>query len=147
MTPREAVVAEALSWLGTPYHSHACVKGQGVDCVQLLVAAYGVVGIAHPLGSPRDYANDWHLHKSEERYLIGIRDAGGIEVVEPQAGDLMMIRYGHTYSHAGIVVEPGLLVHAYLRRGVILTRFGEDPLLKRDKPRPHLFFTLQGLQP
>jgi cell wall-associated NlpC family hydrolase len=146
VTPREAVVAEALSWLGTPYHSHARVKGQGVDCVQLLVAAYAVVGIEHPLGGPVDYVSDWHMHKSEELYLQGIGEAGGIQVAEPQAGDAMLIRYGHTYSHAGIVVEPGLLVHAYLRRGVILTRFDEDPLLKRDKPRPHLFFTLQGLQ-
>ena len=28
---RAAIVAEAMSWIGTPYHSHARIKGVGVD--------------------------------------------------------------------------------------------------------------------
>jgi hypothetical protein len=37
---RAAVVKEALTWLGTPYHHHARVKGVGVDCARLLCAVY-----------------------------------------------------------------------------------------------------------
>ena len=32
---RAAVVAEAIAWLGTPYHHRARIKGVGVDCAQL----------------------------------------------------------------------------------------------------------------
>lgn len=41
MTPlelqqRAAVIAEAESWLSTPYHHEARIKGHGVDCAQIL---------------------------------------------------------------------------------------------------------------
>ncbi|MDO6044547.1 hypothetical protein Q4P48_08410 [Neisseria gonorrhoeae] len=42
---RARIVEEARSWLGTPYHHHAMVKGAGVDCAMLLVAVYGAVGL------------------------------------------------------------------------------------------------------
>ena len=37
---RAAVVAEARSWIGTPYHHAADVKGHGVDCAMLLIRVY-----------------------------------------------------------------------------------------------------------
>jgi cell wall-associated NlpC family hydrolase len=30
------VIAEARTWIGTPYHHQQCVKGHGVDCAQLV---------------------------------------------------------------------------------------------------------------
>ena len=42
---RQAVVAEALTWLGTPYHHRARVKGAGVDCGQLLAAVFEGAGV------------------------------------------------------------------------------------------------------
>ena len=65
---RAAVVAEARSWIGTPYHHAADVKRHGVDCAMLLVRVYADVGLISKF-DPRPYTRDWFLHRSEERYL------------------------------------------------------------------------------
>lgn len=130
---RSRVVAEALSWLGTPYHHHARIKGAGVDCAQLLAAVYEAAGcVGHiELGN---YATQWHLHHSDELFLDWLRRCGASALpagAAPQPGDIGVWRYGLTHSHGGIVVEAGadpLVVHAYIRRKVIPTRVSEAPL-------------------
>ncbi len=67
---RAAIVREARSWIGTPYHNCADVKGRhgGVDCGMLLVRVFVDTGLVAPF-DPRPYPPDWHLHRSEEKYL------------------------------------------------------------------------------
>ncbi len=65
---RKDVVAEARSWLGTPYHHAADVKGHGVDCAMLLVRVYCDLRPDRTF-DPRPYTRDWFLHRDEERYL------------------------------------------------------------------------------
>ena len=88
---RAAIVAEARSWIGTPYHNCADIKGAGVDCGMLLVRVFVDAGLCPPF-DPRPYPIDWHLHRSEERYLGFIFDRGS-EVADPQPGDVMVLRY------------------------------------------------------
>ena len=127
MTPldlRAQLQLEALRWLGTPYHHQACVLGAGVDCLMLLVAVFQEVG-ALPRGfDPRPYSPQWHLHRSEEVYLAGL-DAwlrplpDGAPV---QAGDVLVWRFGRTFSHAGLVVQQGdhlEVVHALVQVGEV----------------------------
>ena len=45
---REKIVAEARSWIGTPYHNCADIKGVGVDCGMLLVRVYVDTGVVPP---------------------------------------------------------------------------------------------------
>lgn len=66
-----AVVAEAKSWIGTPYHHMARVKGVGCDCLTLLAAVYHKAGVIPTIEIPY-YPPDWHLHRSAERYLYGL---------------------------------------------------------------------------
>jgi cell wall-associated NlpC family hydrolase len=40
MEERLRVVRVAQSWLGTPYHHHAALRGVGVDCAYLLIEVY-----------------------------------------------------------------------------------------------------------
>lgn len=132
MTTRAAVVAETRSWLATPYHHHARIKGVGVDCAQILCAVFEAVGMVAPVDTGF-YPVDWHLHHSAERYQ-GWLDRYGRNLAAgeaPQPGDVALFKFGRCYSHGGIVVESDLLVHAYMGRGVILTRLSEDPLAGR----------------
>ena len=78
MTPdqRAAVVAAARGWLQTPFHHGACVRGVGVDCLQLLIGVYGGLGLI-PAIDPGPYPWDWHMHKDEERYLNGVAQVSG----------------------------------------------------------------------
>ena len=112
---RSAVVAAARSWLGTPYHHAADVKGPkgGVDCAMLLVRVYVDLGLVEPF-DPRPYTRDWMLHRSEERYL-GFLLARAPEVETPGPGDVTLFKVGRCYAHGGIVTnpEPLTIVHAF----------------------------------
>ena len=63
----ERVVAEAKTWLRTPYHHAADIKGVGVDCAMILLRVYQAVGAVPPEVDPRPYPADWFLHRDEER--------------------------------------------------------------------------------
>jgi NlpC/P60 family putative phage cell wall peptidase len=110
---RAAVVAEARSWLGTPYHHAADVKGAGVDCAMLLVRVFCDLGLVPPF-DPRPYTRDWFLHRSEERYL-GALLARAREVRAPGLGDIVLFRMGRCFAHGGIVIkaEPLTIIHAF----------------------------------
>src|SRR5579863_1262272 len=112
---RAAVVAEARSWIGTPYHLGADVKGAGVDCAMILVRVFCDLGLVAPF-DPRPYSNDWHLHRGEEVYL-GLLLARSREVARTEVGpgDVVLFRYGRCFSHGGIVTsaEPFTMIHAF----------------------------------
>jgi cell wall-associated NlpC family hydrolase len=110
---RTAVIAEARSWIGTPYHHAADVKKHGVDCAMLLVRVYANVGLIENF-DPRPYTRDWFLHRSEERYLGFLFDRA-YEVREPGIGDVIVFKIGRCFAHAGIVsrVAPLAMIHAF----------------------------------
>lgn len=127
---RAAIVAEALSWLGTPYHAHARVKGAGVDCVNLLCAVAEGAGLIPPT-DPGFYAREWHLTHSPELFADEL-DKRATRTDWPQPGDVALYRFGRTYSHGAVFLEPGLLLHAYARvGGVVVHRWYESPLAGR----------------
>jgi cell wall-associated NlpC family hydrolase len=114
----ESVVAEALTWLNTPYHHHGRLKGVGTDCAMLLCEVYRVCGLI-PFIDPRPYPPDWHLHRGEERYLHWVEDYAD-PVESPAPGDVALYKFGRAVSHGGIVVDWPLIVHADIREGVVL---------------------------
>lgn len=107
---RAAIVAEARTWLRTPYHHRARVKGAGVDCAMLLAEVYERVGLI-PHVSPLPYPMDWHLHRGEERYLKWVEQYAG-SVSQPLPGDIALWRFGRCFSHGAIVVEWPMVIHA-----------------------------------
>ena len=127
---REAVVAEAESWVGTPFHHAARVKGAGVDCLMLLAEVYERAGIIGRV-EPRFYVPDWHLHRDAERYMEGLlRYARPIDG-PPEPGDIGLFRFGRTFSHGAIVTEWPRLVHAYWNLGVVHGDANLHPLADR----------------
>ena len=117
---RAAVVAEARSWIGTPYHHAADIKGVGVDCAMILVRVFCDLGLVEPF-DPRPYTRDWMLHRDDERYL-GFLLARAREVNEPGAGDVVLFRFGRCFAHGGIVIArtPLTIVHAFAPARVVL---------------------------
>lgn len=107
---RDAVIAAAESWLGTPYHPHGRVKGAGVDCLMILAEVYEAAGVTGHVEVPY-YRPDWHLHRSAEQYLEGLMGHAR-EVAAPEPGDVALFRFGRTFSHAAIVVAWPRVIHA-----------------------------------
>ena len=130
MDLRQRIVEEARSWLGTPYHHQAMVKGAGVDCAMILVAVYRAVGLIPAGFDPRPYPQDWHLHRDAERYLGNITRFC-CEVESPQVGGIAVWRFGRTFSHGGICIGGNQVIHSYIGRGVVLDDMGQAELSGR----------------
>lgn len=120
------VIEEAKTWLNTPYHGGAKIKGIGVDCGQLLIAVYENVGLLTAGEcSPGHYSNEWHLHRSEEKYLGWVEKFCDPVTGEPQPGDIALFKFGRCVSHGGIVLEYPTIIHAYIGLGVVMSNINE----------------------
>lgn len=53
---RQAVVAEAKTWIGTGFHHEARIKGAGVDCAQLLIAVFSACGFVPEFTTPTSHS-------------------------------------------------------------------------------------------
>lgn len=140
MEQRARVVAEARSWIGTPYHNCGDIKGVGVDCGMLIVRVFVDTGLCAAF-DPRPYSVDWHLHRCEEKYLGFVLERSA-EVGAPRAGDIAVFRWGRCFSHGGIVTRPRPLaiVHAYHpARGVIEEEIGNNAALADPQRTCRLF--------
>lgn len=112
---REAIVTEARSWIGTPYHTHAGVKGVGVDCGMLLVRVYTTVGLLPEGTDLPNYAPDWYLHEQSSGWVEDYLSSFTHEVDTVDLGDILLFKYGRAYSHGCIVtcLNPVMVIHAY----------------------------------
>jgi hypothetical protein len=136
---RAAVVAEAKSWLRTPYHHAAMCKGAGVDCAMLPAAVYRAAGLI-PDFRIDHYPPDWHLHRDAERYL-GIVTRYATEIPAPTGpGDFVLYRWGRAFAHGAIILDWPVIIHAMTGIGVTLDN-GEGGRLTG---RARRFFTLWG---
>lgn len=108
---RAAVLAEAESWVGTPFHHAARVKGAGVDCLMLLAEVYERAGIVGRV-DPGYYVPDWHLHRAAELYIEGLTRYAREIAGPPEPGDVALFRFGRVFSHGAIVVAWPRVIHA-----------------------------------
>lgn len=138
---RALVIAEARKWISTPYRNMADIKGVGTDCGMLLVRVFVDTGLCAPF-DPRPYPIDWHLHRSEERYLGFIFDRCA-EVEKPGPGDVIVFKFGRTYSHGGIITcaDPLTLIHAYWPAKRVLEQILAQDVQLSDPKRVRKFFS------
>lgn len=140
---REAVEAEALSWLKTKWHHRGRVKGVGVDCAMFVREVYSRAGVGE-IPEPGAYPPDWHKHRPEERFLSYL-PPGAVELPEgeiPGLGDLLMFKIGKVFSHSAICLHWPQGIHAAIQeRMVTLVDIDRDVGLV-DAPRR--CFTFEG---
>lgn len=120
---RDAIVAEARAWVGTPYRHQSSAKGAGCDCVGLVRGVWrGLVG-AEPEPLPA-YAPDWDEGGAEHLRDALARHFRSVTVDEAEAGDVLLFRMvaGAAIKHAAILVTPDAVVHAYWGRAVVESR-------------------------
>ena len=111
---RAAVLTEALSWRGTPFHDDARIKGVGVDCAQFVAACYLESSVVPPFDIPR-YTAQWFMHRSEERLMdFVLRFGHEVDEAQAKSADLVLYKIGRAYAHAAIIIEwPKMIIHAH----------------------------------
>ncbi len=91
MTTGEAIVAEARTWLDTPFEGQQACKGAGCDCKGL------IVGVARELGLP-EASSRWARINDYQRADADLLRAGLADMMDevdtPMAGDVLLIRIG-----------------------------------------------------
>ena len=128
--PIDEILAEALSWSGTPYRHQSSCKGAGTDCLGLLRGVWRGVYGDEPEGVP-PYSPDWSEPQGEEllwaaasRHLIRKPFKNG------GPGDVLLFRMRHSgvAKHLGIAVDTETsptFIHAYSGHGVVVSPFSE----------------------
>jgi NlpC/P60 family putative phage cell wall peptidase len=112
---RAAIVAEAVSWVGTPYRHQASLKGVGCDCLGLVRGVWRAVYGAEPEDAPA-YTPDWAEARGRETLAeAAARHMLAVPKDEAEAGDVLLFRWRENLpaKHAGILVDAGRFVHAH----------------------------------
>jgi NlpC/P60 family putative phage cell wall peptidase len=132
MVTRTQIIEEVKTWIGTPYHHQAGVKGVGVDC------AYLVGHVAQNVGSimkfkVEPYSVEWHWHSKEERMCSIIESFGAKEIPVNafKPGDILAFKYGRVCSHLGIMIDFDKFVHAHIKTGKVLVNTLTGEYLER----------------
>ncbi len=133
---RAAVIAEAESWLGTPFHHEGRVKGAGVDCLMLLAEVYERAGLIRRV-EPGHYPPDWFMHRDVERYLAGVMELAREIDGPPQPGDVALFKWGRCFAHGAIVTGWPRMIHAYAEVGSVCAMDGRNGPFRN---RPVRFF-------
>jgi NlpC/P60 family putative phage cell wall peptidase len=119
------VIATARSWLGTPYHDQASLRGVGCDCLGLARGVWREV-VGDELFTIPPYSRDWGETGPREVLADGARrmmpEIANSDVV---SGALVLFRMAPRAiaKHVGILTAPDHFIHAYERLGVV-----EEPL-------------------
>lgn len=119
MTWRDDAVSVARSWLGTPYHHRARIKGVGTDCGMILIAVFSECGVIEDF-DPGEYAQEWMMHRSEEKYLEAVERYATKVERDPLPGDIVLFKFGRCISHGAIVSEWPCIIHAYMQAGMVV---------------------------
>ena len=121
MIERSQIVAEAQTWIGTPFqHAQSC-KGFGADCVGLCIGVFKALGCVDAAWFPKPYSQQWHVHQNQEALIESVQTFGFKERFDaPEPGDLLFFQFGRVCSHVGLYVGDGQMIHAFfsLKRAV-----------------------------
>jgi cell wall-associated NlpC family hydrolase len=118
---RSEFIELARTWIGTPYHDQARLKGVGADCIGYIVGLVSEATGRH-ITAPINYGR----YPSPAIALQGIRDSGECEPIEfAQAlpGDIVYMRIAREPQHFGIVSEAGQIIHCTETTGVVEVNF------------------------
>jgi len=126
------IVTEARTWLGTPYHHQAALKGVGCDCIGLLRGVYEA--FVAPLKVDINYSPHWHFHRTKEVLYSHVRQyAEEIPLESAGLGNVLLFGFGTgSAAHAGIIATVDTIIHAYAEIGKVAeTRLSEKWINRR----------------
>lgn len=119
------IVAQARTWLGTPFQHQGRIKGHGVDCGGLLIGVGRELGLAVPETPAYSMSPDPALIADAlARWCVAIRR------VEMAPGDIGLFSFAGEPRHVGIFSDIGL-IHAWAKPGGVVEHRLDDVWLHR----------------
>ncbi|MFO1169363.1 MAG: NlpC/P60 family protein [Hyphomicrobiaceae bacterium] len=111
---RTSIIAIARTWIGTPYHHQASLKGTGADCIGLVRGIWRELFGEEPERLPA-YSGDWAEATGRETMLQAA--SRHLVPIEPQIvreGDVIVfrLRAEAVAKHVGVVSDLGRMIHA-----------------------------------
>jgi len=120
-TTREEIVQEARTWLGTPFHHQARLKGVGCDCVGL------VIGVARALALvAADFDVPAYPRTPDGTSLLALTDQHLAPITKAfmQPGDVVVLAFDKDPQHLAVLGNyrhGGLsIIHAHSVHGAVV---------------------------
>ena len=117
---RARIVRTARSWLGTPYHHQASVRGVGTDCIGLVRGVWREL-YGFDAEQPPAYSPDWAEAGGRETLLAAAHiHMRPVSQRSMQSGDVLVFRFRGDVpaKHTAILVSAATMVHAAERAPV-----------------------------
>lgn len=103
---REDIIAEARTWLGTPFHHQGRVRGHGVDCAGLVACVGKALGLT--------CFDTARYGRSPDPAMMGDilrRELVAKPISEIQLADVLWLSFDSEPQHVAIVTDVGI-IHA-----------------------------------
>ena len=117
MTTRAQVVAEARSWLGTPYRHQASLKGIGADCIGFVGGVGLALGLPEAVAWAADPTVKGYGRSPDSAVLMAAcrRYLDPINKAVADLGDILVLRFDAEPQHFAILSErwPRRIIHGY----------------------------------
>jgi cell wall-associated NlpC family hydrolase len=137
VNPRAALIAEARTWLGTPFRHRGRTRA-GVDCIGLIFRSYEAA-----IGPIEDFA-DYHFRASSAKAFDRVGHyADRIAPKDAGPGDIVQMNYDGHSIHFGILTDRGV-IHATISPGNVCEH-GLD--LSSANGRVVGYYRLRGIPP
>ena len=120
----DEIVAAARAELGTPFAHQGRTPGKALDCIGLVIV---VARNWHDVAEPGAYGRlpvDGRLESEVDAHPLLVR------VREPQAGDVLLMRFGVNPQHAAICAGE-TIIHSYSSVGKVVEHRFSDVWRKR----------------
>ena len=118
MTTAADILAEARTWLGTPFHHQGRLKGVGADCLGL------VVGVGRALGLSQADGTGYPRQPDGTALLAGL-DAAYVRLPlgRQKPGDILVFRIRREPQHLALLTASSGMIHVHAAVGrVVETR-------------------------
>ena len=115
MVKTDQIIAEARTWLGTPYHHQASLKGVGVDCVGLVRGIFRELYGFEP-EEKMNYSADWgDANGNEDVVTAAFKYLEPVALEDMKPGDVVAVRWKarRVAKHVMILTGDNRAIHAY----------------------------------
>ena len=104
----EQIIAQARTWLGTPFHHQGRVKHVGVDCIGLIVCVIDELGLSDENGQRLASYDSTGYSRTPDGFTLKSKldsHLQPISIEEIAPGDILLFRFNKNPQHVGFVTD------------------------------------------